>query len=303
MDSGRDKCLKRRLLFACIGAYHPEILDFRVKAGWQADPDVIVDPAAGAGNLHIDAALVGRFEEGVVVAFRGTLPPIGGSGHSPEQIFADWLNNFDFRAVHDPNYPGMVHEGFAASLHRLWAPLEAAIHRHLDFAPVKRLFITGHSKGGALANLTAWRLRTLPGLVLPIHVYTVAAARAGNEEFKAAYNADPRINCTRYESALDVVPYVPFGNDTPGWARKLLGNSNAVLASIDYVPVGNRVPERTSLLDNARGLARAARFLLQPKKDVEGYIEVLGLSHEITSGSGYDGLVCEAGCGPRHHVV
>src|SRR5689334_9760194 len=153
MDVGRDKCLKRRLLFACAGAYNPAVLDFRVKAGWQSEPDVILDPAAGAGNLHIDAALVGRFAEGVVIAFRGTLPPIGGNGHKPEQIFADWLNNFDFRAVSDPLYPGMVHEGFAASVQRLWAPLEAAVRRHLDTAPVKRLFVTGHSKGGALANL------------------------------------------------------------------------------------------------------------------------------------------------------
>jgi hypothetical protein len=303
MPIDRDSCLKRRLLFACLGTYHPEILDFRTKAGWKSDPDVILDPERDGHSLHIDAALAGRFDEGVVVAFRGTLPPIGGDGHPPEQIFADWLNNFDFRAVRDAHYPGMVHEGFAASLARLWTPLEAAIQRHLAEAPVKRLFVTGHSKGGALANLAAWRLRGLVGLEPPIRVFTIAAARSGNEDFKAAYDAEPRIRCARYESALDVVPFVPFGRDTPGWARKLLGNGNAVLASVDYVPVGTRIPQATSPLDQAKVVARAARFLFQPRKKVEEYIEVLGLSHEITSGSGYDALVCEPGCGPAHHIV
>jgi hypothetical protein len=303
MDIGRDKCLKRRLLFACLGAYEPELQEFRTKAGWVAGPDLIEDPAAGRGNLHIDAALVGRFEEGVVVAFRGTLPPVAGAAHSPEQIFGDWLNNFDFQALRDAHYPGMVHEGFAGSLSRLWAPLEAAVRRHLDAAPRKRLFLTGHSKGGALANLAAWRLRELPGLEVPLRIYTIAAARAGNEAWKAAYDAEPRIRCSRYESALDVVPWVPFGQDTPGWVRKLLGNSAAVLASIDYVPVGTRIPVTTSFFDQARVLARAARFLIQPKKNVQDYIQVLGLSHSIASGSGYDALVCESGCGPTHRLV
>ncbi|HEY1607392.1 MAG TPA: hypothetical protein VGF77_17535 [Allosphingosinicella sp.] len=303
MPLTRDQCLKRRLLFACLGSYAPADPIFRTKAGWTADPDLIEDPDPAPGNLHIDAALVGQFAEGVVVAFRGTLPPIGGDGHTPEQIFFDWLNNFDFRATKDADYPGLVHEGFAGSLNRLWTPLQAAVNRHLTAAPVKRLLVTGHSKGGALANLAAWRWRGLAGIEAPIHVFTVAAARSGNEEWKAAYDAELRILCTRYESALDVVPWVPFGQDTPGWVRKLLGNSNVVLASIDYVPVGTRIPATTSFFDNAQAILRAARFLVQPKQNVEQYIEVLGLSHAIDSGSGYDKLICEPGCAPVHHVV
>ena len=86
-------------------------------------------------------------------------------------------------------------------------------------------------------------------------------------------------------------------------AMVLLGNSNVVLASCDYVGVGARIPAATSFLDDARAVLRAARFLVQPKKNVEEYIQVLGLSHSIDTGSGYDTLICEPGCAPTHHVV
>uniref|UniRef100_UPI0013D10E0C lipase family protein n=1 Tax=Klebsiella pneumoniae TaxID=573 RepID=UPI0013D10E0C len=68
----------------------------------------------------------------------------------------------------DSHYGGGVHFGFAESMHRLWHDagsgpgVRTAIQAMLDQSLLDRkarahLFVTGHSKGGALANLAAMR--------------------------------------------------------------------------------------------------------------------------------------------------
>jgi hypothetical protein len=288
------------MILACQATYHPEVAALHDGIGWGADHEIVDDPKPDEDRLHIDAALVGNVPEGVLVAFRGTLPPIPRTEHSPQQIFADWLNNLKFAAREREGYPGRVHEGFSDSLERLWGSaqtpgLEAAIMRRLNAAARKRLFITGHSKGGALANLAAWRLHRTAGLDDRIRVYTIAAARSGNEAWRAAYDSEERIVCSRYESALDVVPLIPPGNDTPGWLLTLLGKRAEALLADNYVPVGRRIPASTSFADGLKVGARAFEFLVKPKLFDE-YVQVLGIAHDIGSNSGYDALVCDPDC-------
>jgi hypothetical protein len=63
-------CLRRHLLYASVQAYHPRSPSYSsAPPRWLAPPLEIDAP-------RIDFALAGRFAEGIVIAFRGTLPPL-----------------------------------------------------------------------------------------------------------------------------------------------------------------------------------------------------------------------------------
>jgi len=293
-----DSCIKRRLLFACDQAYRPEAPDGGRKVGWTEGPAIFtaVSPH-GPGN--IDCALVGRIAEGIVIAFRGTLPPFTSDSHGSLEVVLDWLNNVELISREKSLYPGRVHKGFAHSVDQLWPKIEAAVAGLVRPGGPNRLFITGHSKGGALANLAAWRALSLPGIETPIRVVTVAAARAGNEDFRTVMRTHGGIDCTRYESALDAVPLVPFGADTPGWAKGLARIAWPDLRDNNYVPVGDRVPARTGVGEAWQAVRRYAGW---PGfgGTRSGYMPLLASAHSIARGSGYDALICDGEGGCRH---
>ena len=162
-------CLKRHLLYACVQAYHPRT------PGYSSAPARWLAPALEIGGAGIDFALVGRFAEGIVIAFRGTLPPLDltpdGTGIIGPPFFEwpavidDWRNDLSARPQPDaptgarPRLPGQVHPGFAGSLDRLWAGIVASVDGLRGGDPTVHLYLTGHSKGGALANLGAFCAR------------------------------------------------------------------------------------------------------------------------------------------------
>jgi hypothetical protein len=147
--------------------------------GWLTPPRAVV---AGC-----NAALIGETPDGCVLAFRGTLPP------ADTGSLADWLEDLDASPVTDPAYAGLVHAGFRDGLAGLW-PLLAP--------PPGPLFITGHSMGGALAQMAAYRL----GPRSPV-VVTFAAPRCGDATFAAALGIAAQV--IRYENQGDIVPTVP----------------------------------------------------------------------------------------------
>jgi hypothetical protein len=61
------------------------------------------------GSSRIDAALVGMGPDGVVLAFRGTLPP---ASPDHKQTLKDWLNDLEVAPVSGDKLPGLVHHGF-----------------------------------------------------------------------------------------------------------------------------------------------------------------------------------------------
>ncbi len=92
--------------------------------------------------------------------------------------------------------PGLVHAGFWGSLDTLWAGLVPEVQRRLaQGGPNCQLYITGHSKGGSMANLAAMRFLIERGV--GGKVYTYAAAHPGDEDFAAGYNV--HIQSVRYE--------------------------------------------------------------------------------------------------------
>src|SRR5689334_12335482 len=102
------------------------------------------------GLEETDACVVGRIVDGIVVAFRGTLP------FDIHQIptLVDWLGDFQADPVSLEGFPGALHAGFARAFSTLWPLVTAELARQQAAAPAGLpVFVTGHSKGGAIAAL------------------------------------------------------------------------------------------------------------------------------------------------------
>ena len=141
---------------------------------------------------------VARRDDAVFVSFRGTEP----------LRLVQWLGDINYRPSSVlPNVPGLVHGGFAGLFavvqESMWAAVQA-----LSSGGATRLFVTGHSLGGALAVLAAAVLQfDLKRNVSA--VYTYGQPRLGDPEFSAAFDAALGSVTFRYVNDLDIVPHVP----------------------------------------------------------------------------------------------
>lgn len=280
----RESCLKRHLLHASVECYHRAPL-YSGPARWTEAPVAVRPPASS--HPEIDLALVGRFAEGIVVAFRGTLPPLDlspdlrrivGPDIIGPQIIADWLNDFNSPpsrnvAIGGATLPGGVHRGLAGSLARLWPGVAAEATRLRRACPTANLYFTGHSKGGALANLGA----VLARLLWPdagVKVATFGAARTGDADFVRHYRA-AGIECHRYEVTGDRIPDLPPG----------------------HLPVG--VPHILAPIHHRRP-SRPIAFVggLIGREDQRWLVPRVIAAHLPYPGFGYGDNVCEPEC--RH---
>jgi len=138
------------------------------------------------GELH---GFVATLDSYVVLGFRGT------------DSIATWLADGRIVQVARPPYPGMVHRGFADALDAIWSQLKTRLPQALGKRP---LYVTGHSLGGALASLAAYRLAAEG---IPVRAtYTFGSPRVGNLDFYAGYNV---VNY-RFVHNNDLVPHVPL---------------------------------------------------------------------------------------------
>eukprot|EP00980_Cylindrotheca_fusiformis_P012341 scaffold3031_cov102-Cylindrotheca_fusiformis.AAC.1 len=75
-----------------------------------------------------------------------------------------------------------------------------------------KIYLTGHSKGGCLASLYALELkRDAEILPNPTYVCTFGSPRVGDLTFAKEY--DQTISQTSYENHLDIIPFLPPGNN------------------------------------------------------------------------------------------
>ena len=229
-----DLLTARRLLCACNLAYGvtadvrspddlaitpPVLLSREVIARLAAAVDF--EPASfcahqSSSRAGIDAFLYVESDESAILAFRGTLPArLVADRDRLDRIFADWLNNARAHLVAGDRIgvPGYVHEGYAESLNALWwgaGGLGELLPRiRLAVAQGRRLLLTGHSKGGALAQLAALRLAEGGHGLRPAAVHTFAAPRAGNHTFANAFEAVLAGSAWRFEFQDDLVPHLP----------------------------------------------------------------------------------------------
>jgi hypothetical protein len=188
----------------------------------------------------IDSVLIGQTAFGMVASFRGTLPPTQTDPVKAIPVALDWLNDGDALQIELTYSAGKCHRGFAESLDRLWD--NSGVFDQVKAAAEggRRVFLTGHSKGGALTTLAARRLKSAG--IAAAGVMTFGAPRAGDDKFSSSYDAEVP-NHWRFEHQDDVMPHLP--------PRPLLMQSLRALALFGAlsdllkkvtVPLGNYQP-------------------------------------------------------------
>jgi hypothetical protein len=199
--------LQRASLFAdlCAAAYDPpmggsirglEIEPFRYEVGPKETPLGLSGFVA-----HADAD--------VVLVFCGTKTP----SQSTMDMLANWTINLAASQV--AGYGGQVHRGFALAIDETWDDIFKRVSlRRLHDA--QKLWVTGHSLGGALATLAACRCDQAGQKVAM--VYTFGSPRVGDHAFAGNYALDH----FRFENKNDVVAYMcPPPDDIPPALRDL----------------------------------------------------------------------------------
>jgi hypothetical protein len=131
--------------------------------------------------------LVAHDEANVILAFRGT------------RRLPNWMTSANLWML--PAFGGKVHQGFAHA----WSTVRVGVTEQLDrwHTAGRRLWITGHSLGGALATLAAEDFHGQGRAVQ--QVMTFGAPRVGDSVFAASYTI-PTIRFVNYH---DPVPWVP----------------------------------------------------------------------------------------------
>jgi len=127
--------------------------------------------------------------------------------------FGEWFStNFNYQLRNAPNgIQGQVHRGFSESI--LEDNMIARVARRLKQLGVKnkKLWITGHSLGGAHAQIAALYLQKMHQ-IRPFAVYTYASPGVGNREFNREIDrVVPRPRLQRFVFMNDPIPAVPSG--------------------------------------------------------------------------------------------
>jgi triacylglycerol lipase len=157
---------------------------------------------------------VAESNDAIIVAFRGTQP------NRP----MDWF--VDFRATRGrwDHTIGEVHDGFYGAFRKVWGvalPKGEVLPKRLVNRGNKTIWITGHSLGGALAELCAAQAMFVSKI--PVQgVYTFGQPRVGNKDFANAVNEKLGSGIYRFVNDRDIVPRVPlfsmgfchYGNQT-----------------------------------------------------------------------------------------
>ena len=131
----------------------------------------------------------------ILIAFRGTeawekMKLIGSLG-----VSMDILRDIDLFLVNS-GHKGKVHNGFQKALDEVWKSLSDHIGK---LGEGRKLWLTGHSLGAALATLAASRVKNVQG------VYTFGSPLVGDKKFKRNYQA----KTFRFVNNKDIVTQLP----------------------------------------------------------------------------------------------
>jgi len=145
----------------------------------------------------VNSVVIGKNVDGVIVSFRGT--------QTSNPI--DWIQNAGLMLRSFPDLPGRVHSGFYYAMKSLLKNVIIEVKQMLDTSSVKKIYFTGHSKGGALASLSAMMFQLDPSLPNVTSVTTFASVKFADSEFRNAYNA--LLDQSSFENYLDIIPFLP----------------------------------------------------------------------------------------------
>lgn len=268
---------------------------FADAVGWVTDHPPV--PICG-GDFNINACLVGaNKDDGIIVAFRGTLPPV------PVTIqgLVDWWQDIvDSNVEHKTNIPGKVDHGFWDAIETTWPQIVEHVSRFHGLYPDKQLYLTGHSKGGPMASIAAARIHfDQQKMIQPTAVYTYASPHPGDTEFVSNFPL-AAIPVTRYENHLDIVPFLPPTEDFIRLAADipLVGDLFKKAEGWDYAPLGKLqyIKEDHRIMGDEPGLT-VLRLgeLVDAMREGESGFEKIADAHFHTCGYGYMGGTCPTG--------
>jgi triacylglycerol lipase len=131
----------------------------------------------------------------IIISFRGT------------EDITDFFKDVELIQVNFPFVPqvGKTHNGFTKVYRKLVR--NNIIDTLINLSNRKKLYITGHSLGGALATLCALDVAVNTKFKQPI-LYTFGSPRVGNATFVSSYNSIIE-ESIRVENAYDIIPRYP----------------------------------------------------------------------------------------------
>lgn len=132
-----------------------------------------------------------------MVLFRGT--------QTASDIVTDLnVSQVDYREFHPKNFAPKVHMGFYDTYNTFFPSILAT----LPLATIKRLVISGHSLGAALAILSGLGISQKQP-TLKVEVFTFAAPAVGNQDFTSLFGISNRLIIRQIVNLADVIPQLP----------------------------------------------------------------------------------------------
>ncbi|HEY4361736.1 MAG TPA: lipase family protein [Bryobacteraceae bacterium] len=152
-------------------------------------------------------------DQSLVIAFRGTDP------HKP----IDWFIDFNALQEHGDFPEARVHKGFEDALNSVWPQITPALTARGN----RTVWITGHSLGGALAELAAAKSALIANV--PVQgIYTFGQPRVGDEAFSRRTQEALGTRAFRFINNRDIVPRVPlFGMGYRHYANEIFFDNDA----------------------------------------------------------------------------
>lgn len=137
------------------------------------------------------------YHDSIAIAFRGT------------QTVADWVSNSNTQTATIENQT-QVHKGFYEIFNSIRPALEQQLNPLLKGRSHLIVHCSGHSLGGALAQLAAIWIRKFYGN--RVALYTFGAPRVGVQNFaiKASNSLDANFRCIHGEDPVPLIPVWPY---------------------------------------------------------------------------------------------
>jgi triacylglycerol lipase len=215
-ETGHDAVNAVALCNAALLTYSDDAGVQRFLKKWQFS-----EPRMLFGRRTETQGFVARKDNTVIVAFRGTEPT----------HLIDWLTDVKYQQrKFNTQVPGLVHGGWADALEEVREQMLEAV-KAFSSGATPRIFVTGHSLGGALAVLAASVLQS-EGKQKIAAVYTYGQPRVGDPEFSAAFDAKLGAVTVRYVNDWDIVPHVPLTRMLGGSASSAQPSTTGIVGKI-----------------------------------------------------------------------
>ncbi|MEQ8763872.1 MAG: hypothetical protein RL885_08095 [Planctomycetota bacterium] len=171
--------------------------------GWGLEVLKVIDvwkPAVTYKTSGSTQVVIARNRDAIFVVFAGTETWDEGEDMNND-LNAEW------KSVDSWGKNMQVHNGVYEALQIVWSDITQTVQ---TYRGSRKLWITGHSLGGALAQLAAFRFRRFFPTSCPVQgVTTYAQLRVGNPQFATTMTAWFGSRSQRWAVAGDIVPAFP----------------------------------------------------------------------------------------------